>query len=371
MRRSGLLLIVLGLFAAGAAPPSGPQPPPDDLEQNRRLLDKWRNDPEHFQRLLRDLRAFWDLPAEGRERLRRLDRELHTKDATTQKRLWGVMERYSAWLEQLPEADRQRVLAAANPAERLRVIKEIRERQWLQQLPRKVREGLEKVPPQERAKETARLKQEERLHRRQWQRVPRPPARLGDFSPRVQAFVNEKLLPRLSPTEKERLDKAQGRWPQYAHTLVVLAEKHPVLPALPPPYAAPTHYRDLPLEVRQKLPVAQLRARKLWGKLQKVDGQWPEFPLAVVAAYKELHNGAAPPPLGASRPGEFPAAVKGFIEKGLRKFKDDAQHLRAAEGKWPDYPELLLKLARKHHLTVPGMTLPGPPELWDGVRAGP
>ena len=41
-----------------------PGPTPDDLERNRRLLDTWRNDPEHYARLRRDLKAFSDIPHE-------------------------------------------------------------------------------------------------------------------------------------------------------------------------------------------------------------------------------------------------------------------------------------------------------------------
>ena len=39
-----------------------------------------------------------------------------------------------------------------------------------------------------------------------------------------------------------------------------------------------------------------------------------------------------------------------------------------AEGRWPEYPLALLEIGRKNNLLVPGMSLPGPRELWDNAR---
>ena len=51
-------------------------------------------------------------------------------------------------------------------------------------------------------------------------------------------------------------------------------------------------------------------------------------------------------------------ATTGPLGKVLRPA--ERQELKKAEGKWPDFPRTLLKLARKHKLTLPGMTLPVP-----------
>ena len=42
------------------------QPAPDETETNARLLERWRNDPEHYDRLQADLRARMDsaIPAD-------------------------------------------------------------------------------------------------------------------------------------------------------------------------------------------------------------------------------------------------------------------------------------------------------------------
>ena len=101
----------------------------DDLERNRQLLQMWKADPDHFARLRRDLRDYWALPASKRERLRLLDEELHQLDEKTQKRLWKALERYSIWLEQLPEKERKEIETASDAQERLHRIKEIRVRE--------------------------------------------------------------------------------------------------------------------------------------------------------------------------------------------------------------------------------------------------
>ena len=54
-----------------------------------------------------------------------------------------------------------------------------------------------------------------------------------------------------------------------------------------------------------------------------------------------------------------------------RVSSDDANVLKKAEGRWPWYPNQLLKIARKHGLQVPGMGLPGPRETWNRYRTPP
>ena len=75
--------------------------------------------------------------------MRQLDRDLYAADAVTQQRLWGVLERYSTWLDQLPATDRGRIEAAGNPEQRLRLIQELRDKQWLAYLPAETRKALD------------------------------------------------------------------------------------------------------------------------------------------------------------------------------------------------------------------------------------
>src|SRR5216683_5219356 len=97
-----LLLLTASLAGGVQALALSDAPTPEDpqtvVEHNRRLLEKWRTDPDHFARLQRDYQAFLALPLERQARLRKFDRDLHAEDPAMQARLWTVLERYSAWL---------------------------------------------------------------------------------------------------------------------------------------------------------------------------------------------------------------------------------------------------------------------------------
>ena len=50
--------------------------------------------------------------------------------------------------------------------------------------------------------------------------------------------------------------------------------------------------------------------------------------------------------------------------------RKEARMLVEAEGKWPEYPETIQKLAQAHNLRVPWFTLPGNHERWVAYRDG-
>ncbi len=218
MSRSGWLLIpLLGLVMA-ATPAHEAVPGDGALESNRQLLRKWQADPEHEERLRRDLRTYWKLPKAKREHLRQLDQELHQLDAKTQEHLWRVAERYRDWLEKLSPEQRQEIDSAADGHERLARIQEIRQRQWIEKLPRHVRDDLMKLPANERKARIVKLREQELVLHKLWQRpirlgpVPvRPRTHLRDFPPDVQEFVEKQVLPRLSAEEKRQYHAAEGR----------------------------------------------------------------------------------------------------------------------------------------------------------------
>src|SRR5579884_3969871 len=126
MRAVPRLALLLGVLALAAAAPPLPDGPAAERAQNRRLLARYRADPTHYDRLLRDLRWFQALPAGRQAALRKLDHDLREEDPVIQARLFRVMDRYATWLERLPAADRQRVQSAPTAAERLQVVKELR-----------------------------------------------------------------------------------------------------------------------------------------------------------------------------------------------------------------------------------------------------
>jgi hypothetical protein len=47
---------------------------------------------------------------------------------------------------------------------------------------------------------------------------------------------------------------------------------------------------------------------------------------------------------------------------------EEEKQLKASEGKWPDFPQTIERLAERHHLTVPWQTLPGARSDWEALR---
>jgi hypothetical protein len=362
----------LFLLAALTPAPALADGVPDELEHNRQLLAKVRSDPEHYARLKQELRAFLELPPEEQIRLRRLDLDLHQETSASHAKLFRVLERYSRWLEALPVADRERIETAANPRERLDRIKEIRQQQWIARLPKVYRDKLDAAKGAERTALIQEYRQKDKARREEWQLAlrhwddmvsGRQPSRLQEFQPAVQTFFKEHLKPRLSAEELVRLEKAEGKWPLYAQVLVDLADNHVVAF----PGAGPKLFAELPKEDLAAL--ERLNPNDL-KSLRSSEGKWPEFALRVVEAARR-NNIDLPRPLGPSRADEFPPSVRYFIRERLAPVLEPEEKVRLAhaEGHWPAYPRTLLNLARRHHLWVPGMSLPGPREYWNKFRA--
>jgi hypothetical protein len=372
-----LLFLLSGVMAA--APSDA-----ETLELNRRLLEKWRGDPEHYERLLHDLHAFAELPPERQERMRKFDRRLHALDDKTRARLWGVLDRYRTWLEHLPEDERRKIMQAA-PEERLRLIRELRTQQWVDRLPVKLREEVLKQPEDRRAKFVAELRKQERAQRVVWMKLepskpkPRPepepapeekpkpkpkpsgPARFADFTPEVQRFIRDHLRQRLTLAEKEKLAATEGKWPEFPRLVRELADRHPVLPPLPS--GEITSFEKLPALARNFVKPSSFKL---------VQGRWPEYALAVSRHLKRERKGQSIPPLGASKLKDFPEEVRTFVRDKLLPAlsAEQKKDLHKLEGHWPEYPKRLLELARQKRLVIPGMSLPGPSEWWEGRQVG-
>ena len=64
--------------------------------------------------------------------------------------------------------------------------------------------------------------------------------------------------------------------------------------------------------------------------------------------------------------------MQDFLKKKMEPLLDRKENrlLLDAEGKWPEYPEMIQKLATAHNLNVPWHTLPGAHDRWDVYRAG-
>jgi hypothetical protein len=157
-------------------------------EQSRRALEeKARQDHEWYQRTLRDLDAFQSLPVNQQERMREIDRQLNAQDSCTRQKLMRALERYSAWLDRLPPADRKYIENASNSKERLRRIREVRDKQWVQTLPKAVREEIMRAKGKERQELIQKYRQEEKKRRQEWEAG----TKRGNGPPRAGKIVGE------------------------------------------------------------------------------------------------------------------------------------------------------------------------------------
>ena len=373
-------VLVLPIAAVFASSEQGA----NDTESNAKLVEKYRrDDPAFYERLRHDLRAFHRLPADRQDRLRKLYRDLHSQHPDTSQNLWEVLKRFNAWLERLPEEDRRRVEEAPNRNERLRIIKELREQEFVRRLPKKVQEELDRLPAEKRAEQIAKLREEERQVRLAWNPEGRhrsgpgarsdKPVRPSDLSADAQSYLNEVLLPMLSAGEKKELKDAEGQWPLFARTLLDLSDRHPV--SLPGRSTGPTSAKDKDLP-SDALAVYNRLTKKggsegptLKKQLDRHRDKWPDFARELTAVAKK--HGLQIQPFGPCRPEEFTPAVQTFIKDELTPKLTDMEkdELKNAESKWPEYPEKLLKLARDHNLDIPMMRLPGAVELREKLRS--
>jgi hypothetical protein len=424
MPRPAPLLAPL-LALAVALPLAAVDGPPDEPQESRERLAALRKDPLHKDRLRRleqETRTFLALPPAEQERLRKLDRDLHRQPSATQAHLYEVMRRYADWLERLSAAERRAVVDAPGKKARLEQIRALREAQWVARQPEAVRNRLEAarhapavrqgvaaaraalfgspvggavataaapllLPGTDlRARLVAKQRQDERERRHEWQLAVRyweklqgkqwMPTRLSDFGLEVETFVKEYLRPMLSREERERLDKAEaeGRWPLFPHTLVELADRHPV--ALPGAHG-PTSFKELPQEVQRRLKSKAVKSGDgIPPKIKKAEGRFLPFAGAVTEFVAKRPGLQLPHELWPSRLRDLSPRMQDFVNKVLMKKLDqeEAKVLKAAEGKWPEYPQAIQELATRHYLTVPWHTLPDPPkwlEPWDKYRLKP
>src|SRR5438132_3136960 len=101
MLKRRLLLVLTGVLLAAPLAGALSEATQEEWDQNRRLLEKIRSDPEHYRRLRRDLTSFNRLRPEMRARLRQLDRDVRAELSGTQVRLVHAAEQYALWLQTL------------------------------------------------------------------------------------------------------------------------------------------------------------------------------------------------------------------------------------------------------------------------------
>lgn len=361
-----------------------------------------RSDPEYLRK---QYAFFQSLRPSRQEQLRKLDADFHNLDRETQERLSKVLDRYNWWLSQLSPEDRRRVTAAETPSERLKIVREIRNREWIESLPEAYRMEYEDALAKSgrgRAMELIdKWRDEQRKRRDDWlretwlegqsaeQAKPKIPEWLQ--SDEVIRALNEylkNLKTQIPASQRDRLEIYQDQklqdieWLRYLRLVVDLADRYPLIPG---PQDGPRSYDALPKGVKDSLERADrnfTKKKSLPQDLQKSLGRWPDFAVAV-SNYAKANRIPLSEPIAPATRAEMPPEVQAFVDKletVLRRQEKseranqaaaasrDLARLKDAEGKWPDYPRTIVDLAKQHRLPIPGWTLPGRNDAWDAFR---
>lgn len=331
--------------------------------------------------------AFKGLPPARKQDLRELDKQLNSQDASIRDRLLRILEAYAVWLDNLPEVERRGVLSAPTPLVRLGVIRDIRERQWLNRLPPPQQAELIGLDPTKRGLLIQQWKAEEAQQRDLWAFAHKRAESLKtnrqlwpfdtesgrkdipEFM-RTTFRTDDPRRSRFSPGDlaqyREALEAAQkgNEWAWYGKTVYDLTRKYETLPE--PATGEPiTTYHQLGLA---GFYFQRGRAQKMTVGLV---GKWPDFALALNAYVNSEKSEKMPPlpPLGPARVADFPESIREFWAKHLSPKLTGAERnrLRMLENRWPEFPREFIALARHYDLSVPGILLPGSPRKWETI----
>ncbi len=350
-----------------------------EQENNQAKLARLKKkEPQKWAQLHQRAEAFLALPESQRNKLRKLDQDLRKFPPARRKHLFEVMKRYDNWLAHLPAHQRQQVKNAPTMEERLKVIQNIREQQWLNDQPCSLQEELAPLEEEARKKLIAHWKEKQRFWHVRWQIAinhwdellkksrRRPvPMTFDDLSPEVRDYLQNFLFHVITEQEKQSLEKAEGQWPDFPFMLVCLADKYP--PALDHG-RGPVKIKDFPQEIRTRLMRGNLISR---GQLRDYEGRWPDLPIYITGQLSKkrlnLLNEVWP-----TQTNDLSFPVREFLQKELKPLlsQKEEKRLQDAEGTWPDFPHTIQNLADKYYLQVPWQTLPQPREQWEGYRVG-
>jgi hypothetical protein len=229
------LLLTLVLIATAAT--TLPARDADDRRPARRVTE-----PERRERLKQYLAAFHNLSPAAKARVRQLDKDMQEEDPATRARLLGMLERYALWLSRLPDADRARVQATPAGPERLKVVREVIERQWMDNLPPARKEQLAKATDAERVTLVKRWRQDDRDREADRLRAVRTiqdmavlsqDERMNKVREELPAYVKNVLEPRLTQRQKQRFKQVPGSY-AYFRQVLALSEAHGLTPPGPP-----------------------------------------------------------------------------------------------------------------------------------------
>ena len=302
-----------------------------------------------------------------------------------------MLDRYFEWLDD-PKADketRKKIVETKDKNERLALIKDLREQEWIKDQPKAAQEKIAQLQGQDRKNFIAKEKDDERQRRLEWTIASRfwnelegegrfrktLPTKFADLQPGVRFYVENYLQKMfLSQEEKDQLAKLEGQWPQFPMKLVELADKHP---AALPGAIGPKSIAELPADVVRKLQSkAPPKFKKdpqpaLLAKFLRVpENKWPEFGIELARAAKQ-YNVIFDHEFLAYNHECLAKPMQDFMKNKLEPVLDPKETLRLSKantkGSWPDFPQTIQDLANNHHLHVPWFILPGDAN-WDNYR---
>jgi len=349
------------------------------------------------------IELFQTLPPWRKQQLRKLDQEWHELPPTEFERYKAVLERYALWLWRLSDPERDAILAAGAAEERHEIVRQLRQKQWRESLPEIVRNKISAAATAEERLEfiqqyKARAwdrQQEWQLARRQWDTLRTTegqmpwPFREPALNQGLQTYIKQVFrvdleakfdgkfeLPagaRLSRAEfgelreSRRAAQLEQKWFQLGLTIYRLSERHPYLPE-PAQGTLIVSLASLSSEVQKEL---RSRAPLAYRTLDRAPsrGKWPEFALDLqeVVRRAPFLQGSTPE-FGPARLADFSPTLRASIEQNVlpKLTPKEREQLAKLEGKWPEYPRLLISFSRLPQIdcSLPDVTLPGAPSLW-------
>lgn len=347
-------LLVLGFFPWGL----GANGLVEDLGRNKRTLERIKRDSDRYQRLSQNYSAWQLLSSQEKESLRTLDREIHSLDPARESRLLEVGRRYSDWVESLPETTRAEIKSLPAGQAQIEKIQKILLAQWEERLPKVDRDMLASLEGAKKSAAIVQLKSEERTRHQANEFKKKRIIQIADLSGPSKAFV-EQLKTQLSNQELEKLNKLDQKKGLVFKTIMDLAESHPLLPKKVDRPDPPLTIDALPLEIRSDLKKMRQMEKSRNSDVQRAEGKWPAFCLVVTRLMRTTQP-EFNQEYGASRLEEFPPEARTVMENSLFPLlsPEEIGALEIAQGKWPDYPLLVRKLANDHLTFVPGLSIP-------------
>ncbi|MEZ6139579.1 MAG: hypothetical protein R3B84_03315 [Zavarzinella sp.] len=330
--------------------------------------------------LRRQLAFLLSLPVERQQQLQAIDQQFRELDAGDQEHHKEILKIFNQWLNSLPVENQKKIREAPTNEVKLGIIQQLREKDFLSQLPERQRTEVQALPADIRGQKLAEIRTTASQNEQHWAITSRfwLDVRDGrtnnliprDLRPQIDALIKN-LLPMVNSKEAADLDQLQ-RGDEETLALLVklieLTEKYPILPG----GVGPANFADLSPENQEYLrthdqnfggpPDSPIQGRAETKDLKRAENKRPRFG-EELAKYLRKKKLTLPQPLGPTNRTEMPAMLQPAIsnlERVLAKNQTNRlEELRAAEGKWPEYPKLVLELARQQKIHLPGVMLPG------------